>query len=71
MKVHWTSTAEAHLDAIFAYIAQDSPVYAKRMVDRITRSSRQIANFPMAGRKVPEFDKDEVREIIEGSYRII
>ncbi len=24
MKVRWTNEAEAHLDAIFAYIAQDS-----------------------------------------------
>jgi plasmid stabilization system protein ParE len=37
MKVHWTETAEGHLDAIYAYIAQDSPKYAMRMVDRLTR----------------------------------
>ena len=24
MKVHWTDTAEKHLDAIYSYIAQDS-----------------------------------------------
>jgi hypothetical protein len=33
MKVHWTVTAEHRLDAIYHYIAQDSPAYAKRMVD--------------------------------------
>lgn len=31
MKVHWTDTAEGHLDAIYAYIAQDSPEYARRI----------------------------------------
>lgn len=71
MKVHWTKTAEAHLDAIFAYIAQDSPEYAKRMVDRLTRRSLQIANFPLSGRKVPEYELDQIREVIEGAYRII
>jgi plasmid stabilization system protein ParE len=35
MKIHWTETAEGHLDAIYAYIAQDSPQYAMRMVDRL------------------------------------
>jgi plasmid stabilization system protein ParE len=35
MKVHWTDTAERHLDVIYAYIAQDSPEYARRMVDGI------------------------------------
>ena len=36
MKVHWTVTAEAHLDAIYAYIAQDSETYALRTVDQVT-----------------------------------
>ena len=45
--------------------------YAKRMVDRITRRSQQIADFPFSGRKVPEYDIDQIREIIEGPYRII
>lgn len=71
MKVHWTSTAQEHLDAIHAYIAQDSPEYAKRMVDRLTRRSQQIADFPLTGRRVPEYDMDQIREIIEGPYRII
>ncbi len=71
MNVHWTKTAEAHLDAIFAYIAQDSPEYARRMVDRLTRRSRQIARFPLSGRKVPEYEMDQIREVIEGAYRII
>ncbi len=71
MKVYWTDTAEGHLDAIYDYIAQDSPEYAKRVVDRLTRRSRQIAEFPLSGRRVPEYDIDQIREIIEGSYRII
>ena len=71
MKVHWTETAEGHLDAIYAYIAQDSPRYALRMVDRLTRRSQQIADFPLSGRKVPEYEMDQIREVIEGPYRII
>jgi plasmid stabilization system protein ParE len=71
MKVYWADTAEGHLDAIYDYIAQDSPEYAKRVVDRLTRRSQQIAEFPLSGRRVPEYDIDQIREIIEGSYRII
>jgi toxin ParE1/3/4 len=71
MKVHWTDTAEGHLEAIYAYITQDSPEYAKRMVDRLTRRSQQIAEFPFSGRKVPEYAVDQIREVIEGSFRII
>ena len=71
MKVHWTDTAEGHLDAIYAYIALDSPEYAKRVIDRLTRRSEQIADFPLSGRRVPEYDADQIREVIEGPYRII
>ncbi len=71
MRVHWTETAQGHLDAIHAYIAQDSSTYARRMVDRLTRRSQQIAEFPLSGRRVPEYEMDQIREVIEGSYRII
>ena len=71
MKVHWTETAENHLDAIHDYIAQNSSEYAKRVVDRLTRRSQQIADFPLSGRCVPEYDVAQIREVIEGPYRII
>jgi toxin ParE1/3/4 len=44
---------------------------ARRMVDRLTRRSQQIAEFPFSGRRVPEYDVDQIREVIEGSFRII
>ena len=71
MRVHWTDTAQAHLDAIHAYIAQDSAEYANRTIDRLTRRSQQIADFPLSGRRVPEYDMDQIREVIETPYRII
>jgi toxin ParE1/3/4 len=71
MKVLWTNTAQHHLDAIHAFIALDSPEYARRTVDRLTRRSQQIARYPFSGRRVPEYDRDEVREVIEGHYRIV
>ena len=71
MKVHWTAAAQEHLSAIHAYIAKDSTEYALRMVDWLTRRSQQIAGFPLSGRRVPEYDLDQIREVIEGAYRII
>lgn len=71
MKIHWTRTALGHLLAIYEYIAQDSPRYAQRTVDRLTRRSEQIAAFPKSGRMVPEYQATDVREVIENSYRII
>ncbi|MBW2671293.1 MAG: type II toxin-antitoxin system RelE/ParE family toxin [Deltaproteobacteria bacterium] len=71
MKACWTDNSIGHLLGIYEYIARNSPVYAKRVVDRITRRSEQIAEFPLSGRKVPEYKAENIREIIEKPYRII
>ena len=41
------------------------------MVDKITHRSEQIADQPLSGRKVPEYQTDDIRELIEKPYRII
>lgn len=59
------------LDAIYEYIANDSVTYARRVVERIIQRSDQISRFLFSGRKTPEMNRSDIREIIEGSYRII
>jgi addiction module RelE/StbE family toxin len=71
MRVHWTNNALKHLLDIYEYISQNSPFYAQRIVDRLTKRSEQIASFPMSGRNVPEYLAEDVRELIEKPYRII
>jgi addiction module RelE/StbE family toxin len=71
MRVHWTQNAVQHLVNISEYIALNSSTYARSMVDRITRRSEQIADQPLSGRKVPEYETEDIRELIEKPYRII
>jgi len=71
VKVVWTDTAKGNLRSIHSYISQSSPAYANRMMDRLTNRSKQIGAFPLSGRIVPEFDFGQIREVFEGSYRII
>ena len=71
MKVLWTEAALSQLEAIYEYISHTSPDYASRMIDRLTRRSIQISEFPFAGRIVPEYHLNEVREVLEWPYRII
>jgi toxin ParE1/3/4 len=71
MKVYWTDEALIHLDNIYRHIAEDAPVYARRMVDKITRRSQQIGVFSQSGRMVPEYQDIDIREIIEPPYRIV
>jgi toxin ParE1/3/4 len=69
--VNWTDTAIAHLQAIHAHIVLNSPYYAQRTIDRITRRSEQLANLPHTEAIVPEYASEDVREIFEKPYRII
>lgn len=71
MRVLWTASALAQLQAIHDYLAQTSPDYAVRIIDRLTMRSIQIAKFPNSRRMVPEYERKEIREVIEGRYRII
>ena len=71
MKVYWTENAIRHLFNIYEYSAANSPTYALRMVDRITRRSEQISDHPLSGRTVPEYEAEDIREMIEKPYRII
>ena len=71
MKLFWTETARQNLQAIRRYIAADSPAAAKRWVGRLRECARNTLHSPLAGCKVPEFLRDDIRELIEGNYRIV
>lgn len=71
MRVEWTQNAISDLTSIYERIESDSPQYAIAVVDRITRRTEQIASFPLSGQMVPEYQRDDIREIIEYSHRIL
>ena len=71
MRVRFSDEALAKLHAIHAYIAQDAPKAADAMIDRLTRRAERIGDLPRAGRKVPEYRLDALREVLERPYRII
>ena len=71
MRVHWTNKALNDLLSIYEYVASSSPGYADRTVDRLTRRTEQLEVFPSSGRMVPEYEQEDLRELIESPYRII
>lgn len=71
MRIRFSAEATAKLRAIRAYIAQDSPARADAMIDRIMRRVQSLGEVPRAGRQVPEFQREDLREILERPYRII
>ena len=71
VKIRWSNKSLYDLKNIFDYIAQDSKKYASIQVKRIKLRTQQLKNQPLLGRKVPEFNDENVRELIEGNYRIV
>lgn len=69
--IDWTQAARSDLRAIHAYIARDSRVYAKRFIDRIKASAQRLSEFPYSGAVVPDWEREDVREILVGNYRVI
>ncbi len=72
MRIRWSDIAEADLDQIYDYIARDVPCYAEQFVDRLIEAVGALQDYPKLGRRVPEAkDREDVRELIFQSYRII
>lgn len=71
MVVEWSVRASADMRELKAYIAQDSPHYARRFVEKIIKAVESLTNHPRIGRRVPEANREDVREVIFQSYRVI
>ena len=67
----WSPGALQSIDKIAEYIAMDSLFYAKIFARKIFGFGEQITLFPKSGRIVPEYGKENLREIIYGNYRIV
>lgn len=70
-EVSWTPQALDDLDAVCLFIARDSPRYAEVFAQRLFRATDDLAEFPNMGRVVPEIGRDDIRELIVQSYRVI
>jgi toxin ParE1/3/4 len=70
-QVVWSRRASQDLEAIADYIAADSPTYAGIVVKKVVNQTKSLSLFPRSGRKVPEFDNEDIRELFVYSYRII
>ena len=71
MSVRWTEQAFARLAGIEDYVAADSPTAARRLITRLVRRASTLARTPSIGRRVPELPGSDLRELIEGNYRIV
>lgn len=67
----WTETAIGHLCAIAEFIALDSEARAAHVVTSIVESAERLKRFPRQSRVVPEFEREDIREVHWRKYRIV
>ena len=68
MIVELTAAAEADLEAIGDYIAQDNPVRALSFVRELSRSCFELADMPEAWPVIPRYEHQGVRRRVHGRY---
>jgi toxin ParE1/3/4 len=71
MKLVATAEAAQRLAEIRDYVARDNPAASLRLVARLLDRAEALARFPQLGRVVPEYQRDEQRELVEDGYRIV
>ena len=69
--VAWTPLARDGLDEILAYIAEDSPEAAEKVLEVVLRVAESLSVFAERGRVVPELQDRSIREVFVYLYRII
>jgi len=69
--VRWAAHAKAQLRHIHDYIAQDSPIYAKRVSEALVQRTVDLDTLPYKGTVVSELNEDSIRELPLYSYRIV
>jgi len=71
MNLVFSHQARLDLLEISQLIAKDKPGAARKWVREIRTATQKLIPFPYIGRIVPEFQSENIREIIWGSYRIV
>ena len=71
VQIKWTHQALSDLNSIYEYIANDSRKYAKIQVIKLRSRTHILKSNPYVGKLVPELRRENLRELIEGNYRII
>jgi plasmid stabilization system protein ParE len=67
----WSELARDDLRKIVEYIAQDNPAAARAMGYRLIAAVESLQEFPRRARVVPEYGRDNLREVLVGRYRVV
>jgi plasmid stabilization system protein ParE len=73
-KVVWAGSALQDLESIIAYIAEDSPANARKILSKIKKTVSDLYHSPHRGRFVPELQSQGIllyREVVIAPWRVM
>ena len=71
-QVAWTEAALKHVRAIVEYVSENSINAAEKLEQRLMDAPDTLAHTQRLGRRIPEFDRDDFRELLTVyPYRIL
>jgi len=70
LTIKLTESAYSDIEDVENYVSQSSPKIGRDFVTKIFTKIEILYDHPRIGRKVPEFDNDRIRELMQGKYRI-
>ena len=71
MRVVWSPLSLDRVEMIARGIAADRPAGAERWVRSVFARIAQLRRYPDSARMVPEFGREDVRQVPHPPYRII
>jgi addiction module RelE/StbE family toxin len=71
LKVLWTENSIQDLLAIKEFISLDSTDRAEKWISELYSSGENLATFSQRGRVVPEFNQEDIRELLIENYRLV
>ena len=70
-RVVWSLRARDAVNEAVAYISQDAPDVARRLLEGILDAARSLETLSERGRIVPELAEPTLRELLMSPYRLI
>lgn len=71
MEVIFTDRFLTRIEECTDYIALDDIPTAIKWPEGVFKHCEQLSAQPESGRVVPEFNRDEIKELIHGNYRLV
>ena len=69
MQIRFSPLATTRYDALLAYLREQNPLAADRMVAAVERALRRLRQFPLSGPQVREFPQLPLRQFLVQPYR--